>query len=124
MGCGLGGGCGGGSSVADGKAGQGRGAGLAGDEGDDRAKAAAVEDGVGGAFGALEGDGFAAEVEVFGVGAGGDKEGVAGLGGVDGGLDGWLVCGDADGLLGVGRGDEGEGGCEGKEKPPEERVGG
>ena len=64
-------------------------------------EAVAVEDGGGGAFGALEGDGLAVEVEVFRVGAGGDEEGVAWVCGVDGGLDGGLVGRDVDGLLGT-----------------------
>ena len=46
--------------------------------------------------GAGDGDGLAFEVDVFEVGAGGDEDGVAGVGGVDAGLDGGLVGGDVD----------------------------
>jgi len=69
---------------------------------EDGAKLLAVEDGGSGAGGAAEGDRLGVDREVFGVGAGGDEDGVAGAGGVDGGLDRGEVLGDAEGLLGVG----------------------
>jgi hypothetical protein len=55
-----------------------------------------VDDGLGGALRALEGEGFAADTEIFVVGAGGYQDGVAGVGGVDAGLDCELVGGNVD----------------------------
>ena len=65
-------------------------------KGDCGTEKSAVDDGLGGAAGADDGDGFAFEVDVFVVGAGGYEDGVAGVGGVDAGLDGGLVGGDVD----------------------------
>jgi hypothetical protein len=55
-----------------------------------------VDDGVGRAARAGDGDGLAFEVDVFEVGAGGYEDGVARGGGVDAGLDGGLAGGDVD----------------------------
>ena len=56
-----------------------------------------VDDGLGGAVGTGDGDGFALEVDVFEIRAGGDEDGVAVVRSVDAGLDGGLVRGNVDG---------------------------
>jgi hypothetical protein len=70
--------------------------GLTGLKGDCGAEISPIDDGVGGSAGAGDGDGFAFEVDVLVVGAGGYEDGVAGVGGVDAGLDGGLGGGDVD----------------------------
>jgi hypothetical protein len=98
--------------VLNGEAGEDDGSDLLGLEGDHCRSllAAAVNNGAGGAARAGEGDGFAEEVDIFKVGAGGDEDGVAVVGGVDASLDSGLVGGDVNGLLGERGGDEAE--CE------------
>ena len=69
---------------------------LTGLKRDCRAEIPAVDDGFCCAAGGDDGDGFAVEVDVFEVGAGGYEDGVAEVGSVDAGLDGGLVSGDVD----------------------------
>jgi hypothetical protein len=97
-----------GATMLNGEAGDDAGSELMGPEGDDcRSRpAAAVNDGRCGAGGAVDGDGFAEEVDIFVVGAGGDEDGVAVVGRVDAGLDRKLVGWDVNSLLGKRGGDE------------------
>jgi hypothetical protein len=108
-----------GATVLNGEAGDDAGSELLGPEGDDGQSrlAAAVNDGRCGAGGAADGDGFAEEVDIFVVGAGGDEDGVAVVGRVDAGLDSRLVGGDVNSLLGKRGRDEAE--CE---YQPESRI--
>ena len=99
-------------AVADDEASDDGHGGDAGWNGDDGIGAAAVNDGivVGGVGGVVgfgrQGDGFV-KGEAFVVSAGADDDGIAGVGGVDGGLDGGVVVGYGnDGGAGLVRGVE------------------
>ncbi len=76
-----------------------------------------VDDGCSCSAGRDDGDGFAFEVDVFEVGAGGYEDGVAWGCGVDAGLDGGLAGGDIDdGGVRPGRGQNEEQKAEGLEQ--------
>ena len=75
------------SAVLDREVGQDRGPGLGSFEGDGGTPGAAVDGRGCSAAGAGDGDGLAQEVDVFVIRAGGDEDGIAGVGGVDAGLD-------------------------------------